>query len=58
MRSSSLSRRRRSAAVALATALAISGSLATGIAQAAGYERILNGTFDNGSTDPWWAGNV
>ncbi|WP_439379148.1 glycoside hydrolase family 9 protein [Amycolatopsis lexingtonensis] len=26
-------------------------------ASAADYERLLNGTFDSGSADPWWAGS-
>ncbi|MCE6996164.1 glycoside hydrolase family 9 protein [Saccharothrix sp. S26] len=58
MASRSFFRWHRPAAVALAAAMAMSGALATGVAHAAEYERILNGTFDNGSTDPWWAGNV
>ncbi|GAA1314292.1 glycoside hydrolase family 9 protein [Saccharothrix xinjiangensis] len=33
----------------------MSGALATGTARAAEYNRILNGTFGSGTTDPWWA---
>lgn len=55
MTSGPLSRWRRVAAVALAAAMATSGALAAGTALAAEYNRILNGTFDDGSTDPWWS---
>ncbi|MFD1147166.1 glycoside hydrolase family 9 protein [Saccharothrix hoggarensis] len=33
----------------------MSGALASGTAHAADYERLVNGTFSNGSADPWWA---
>jgi endoglucanase len=42
---------RRIAVVLLAMLTATAGTAA-----AAEYQRVLNGTFDNGSADPWWAG--
>ncbi|GAB3008806.1 glycoside hydrolase family 9 protein [Saccharothrix stipae] len=35
--------------------MAVSGALASGTAHAADYQRLVNGTFSNGSADPWWA---
>ncbi|MDQ2587735.1 glycoside hydrolase family 9 protein [Saccharothrix yanglingensis] len=46
-------RRRTTATLAL---VAVSGALAAGTAQAADYERLINGTFSSGTADPWWAG--
>ena len=40
---------------ALTLAVAMAGPPAT--AQEAGFELILNGTFDSGSVDPWWTGS-
>ncbi|CAM3357625.1 glycoside hydrolase family 9 protein [Kibdelosporangium persicum] len=54
MRSLSPARRRRRATATLAL-VAITAALGTGTAQAAAYERILNGTFASGTADPWWA---
>ncbi|KOV83178.1 glycoside hydrolase family 9 protein [Nocardia sp. NRRL S-836] len=42
-------------AAALLTALAATAIPAAGTAEAAEYERVLNGKFDSGSADPWWS---
>ncbi|WP_181770655.1 glycoside hydrolase family 9 protein [Amycolatopsis pittospori] len=54
MRSLPLPRRCRHATAAL-TLVVLTASLATGTAHAADYQRILNGAFDSGTADPWWA---
>ncbi|WP_081736433.1 glycoside hydrolase family 9 protein [Amycolatopsis orientalis] len=54
MRSFSPPRRYRHATAALAF-VTLAAALTTGTAQAAGYERILNGGFATGAADPWWA---
>ncbi|MGW4113360.1 glycoside hydrolase family 9 protein [Actinosynnema sp. NPDC004786] len=54
MRSLPSPRWRRQATAVLA-AVAVSGALASGTAQAAEYERLINGTFSGGTLDPWWA---
>ncbi|MGZ3144874.1 glycoside hydrolase family 9 protein [Lentzea chajnantorensis] len=40
---------------ALLTALTATALPAAGTAEAAEYERVLNGKFDSGSADPWWS---
>ncbi|PRY37801.1 glycoside hydrolase family 9 protein [Umezawaea tangerina] len=48
-------RRVRGPAVAVALALVVAGG--TGYtASAADHERVVNGTFDNGTSAPWWTG--
>lgn len=42
-------------AAALLAALTAATLPAAGTALAADYERVLNGTFDSGSADPWWS---
>ncbi|NUT50451.1 MAG: endoglucanase [Saccharothrix sp.] len=54
MRSLPSPRWRRQATAAFAI-VAVSGALASGTAQAADYERLINGTFSGGTLDPWWA---
>ncbi|MBP2328231.1 endoglucanase [Kibdelosporangium banguiense] len=54
MRSLAPRRWRRHATATLAL-VAVTGALATGTAQAANYERIVNGTFSAGTADQWWA---
>jgi endoglucanase len=45
----------RRLAVTLLAALTATAVPVAGTAWAAGYERVLNGAFDNGSADPWWS---
>jgi endoglucanase len=54
MRSLPPARRRRRTTAALAL-VAVTAALSAGVAYAADYQRILNGTFSAGTADPWWA---
>jgi endoglucanase len=49
-------RRLAPVAALLAAATVLSGPTAPAHAAATGPERLLNGTFDSGSADPWWVG--
>jgi endoglucanase len=42
-------------AAALLTALTATAITAPGTAEAAEYERVLNGNFNSGAADPWWS---